>query len=92
MEGTNKLSEVLCDQKMWKVCKGWRWVEHWGAWFKVSDETMGPPAELSPVKGSYLPKSADIAMFKKSCKICYYMLAEIWWIYVGMDFLVVRLR
>ena len=36
MERTNWLSKVLRDQKIWKLCLGWRWAEHGGAWFKVS--------------------------------------------------------
>lgn len=53
-----------------------------GAWFKVSDETVGPHAELFPVKGSYLPKSAYIAMFKRVAKfaiICWQKLGEFMW-------------
>ena len=41
MERTNKLGKVSCDQKIWKVCLGWRQVERWGAWFKVSVKTKG---------------------------------------------------
>lgn len=29
-------SKVSCDEKVWKVCSGWRWVEHRGAWVKSS--------------------------------------------------------
>ena len=29
-------SKILCDQKVWKVCLGQRWIEPGGAWFKVS--------------------------------------------------------
>ena len=35
-ERTDKLGKVLCDQKIWKVCLGQRWVDHGCAWFKVS--------------------------------------------------------
>ena len=46
-------SKVLYDQKTWKVCWGQRWVEHRGAWFKVSNETKGVP----PAQSSFLPKA-----------------------------------
>ena len=45
MERTNKLGKVLCTQKIWNVCLGWRWGQHEGDWFKVSDRTKGPLAK-----------------------------------------------
>ena len=33
---TNRLGKVLCDQKIWKVCLGQRWVEDEGIWLKVT--------------------------------------------------------
>ena len=34
MERTNRLGKVCCDQKIWKMCLGQRWVEHGEARFK----------------------------------------------------------
>ena len=52
MERTHKLGKILCDEKIWKVCQGPRWVEHGVASFKISDKTKGPPED-----SSFLPKA-----------------------------------
>ena len=50
-ERTDMLGKVLCDQKIWKLRLGQRWVEHGGAWFKVSDKTKGASCrELFPAR------------------------------------------
>ena len=33
----------ICDQKMWKVCLDWRWVDYGAACFKVSCNILGWP-------------------------------------------------
>ena len=37
MERTNKWGKLLCDQKIWKVWLGWRWLEHGHDLFKFSN-------------------------------------------------------
>ena len=51
-------SKVLCDQKTERFAGGQQWVEHGGAWFKVSDETKRvPPAESSFLQKAFPAKS-----------------------------------
>lgn len=46
----NILGKVWHDERIWKVYLGWRWVEHGGSWFKVSDRRRGCCRELFPAK------------------------------------------
>lgn len=65
VETINELGKILCDQKIWKECLGWRWGGHGGAWFKVSyDITLlkrqdkeASCRDLFPTKVSFLLKS-----------------------------------
>lgn len=58
MEWIIRLEKLLCDEKILKVCWGWRWVENGGACFKVSDKVKGTSCrELFPEKSFILPKA-----------------------------------
>lgn len=49
-ERTNKVGKGLYEQKISKVCQGWRWIQHGGAWFKVS----GKARQKGHLQGTFL--------------------------------------
>ena len=68
MERANRLGEVWCDQKIWKVCLGRRWVP---GLIKVRAITKGFPA-----KSSFLPKAVYEHTRRNAGYFCWFHLAR----------------